>query len=197
MWMVVGFGNSLRSDDCFGAEVCKALTAHQGIENFAEIVIAHQLTPELVELVSQAAGVIFVDASSDLAPGQLQFIALSETVDGTLDRTLHQTLDQALDGTLAEIPDQTKVNNPRANSPFSHHYTPQTVLTESGKLYGRTPQGWLCTVGGQHFELGEELSPPVKATVTQAVQLILKRIGLCGSNQKARPAERLKSRAQV
>ena len=143
MWLVIGYGNLLRSDDCFGAEVCRTLKSYPSIESLAKIIIVHQLTPELVDLINQAKGVIFVDASYDLAPGQLRFIPLEKAL-----------TDQLL----------------------SHNCTPQALLSETCRLYGSTPSGWLCAAGGINFELGEELSPHLQKIVPQAVKLIMEKV---------------------
>ncbi len=78
MWSIIGYGNSLRSDDCFGLEVCKMLKAYSTIENLAKIIIVHQLMPELIDSINRSEGVIFVDTSYDFIPGDLQFILLNQ-----------------------------------------------------------------------------------------------------------------------
>jgi hydrogenase maturation protease len=158
MWLVIGYGNSLRSDDRFGLEVCNELQSYAAVEQLVEIIITQQLTPDLIEAVSKASGVIFVDASTDLAPAQMQFISLEQSVD------------------------RENLSSAKPNSPFSHHCTPQVIFQAAQSLYGRVPQGWLCTVGGAYFELGEELSPLVKATIPEAVHFVLEKVGVSRTN---------------
>ena len=59
--LVIGYGNTLRSDDGVGPRVAEELTAQRlpGLEALA----CPQLTPELAEPVSRASRVIFVDAA--------------------------------------------------------------------------------------------------------------------------------------
>ena len=60
--LVIGYGNTLRQDDGVGVRVAEALMTLElpGVTTLT----CHQLLPELAELVSQAAGVVFVDASA-------------------------------------------------------------------------------------------------------------------------------------
>lgn len=68
MYLIIGWGNCLRGDDCLGLKVAELLEA-QSIE--AVICKSHQLLPEMSEEISRADQVIFVDASLEVAPGQM------------------------------------------------------------------------------------------------------------------------------
>ena len=68
MHLIIGWGNSLRGDDCLGLKVAELLEAQQ-IK--AVICKSHQLLPEMSEEISRADQVIFVDASLTVAPGQM------------------------------------------------------------------------------------------------------------------------------
>ena len=61
--LVIGYGNTLRSDDGVGAKVAAAV-AELGLPGVAALV-RHQLTPELAEPISEARAVVFVDAAAD------------------------------------------------------------------------------------------------------------------------------------
>jgi hydrogenase maturation protease len=63
-FLVIGYGNTLRSDDGVGPRVAAAVgkLGLPGVDTLA----CPQLTPELAETVSQADAVVFVDASADL-----------------------------------------------------------------------------------------------------------------------------------
>ena len=63
--LVIGYGNTLRSDDGVGAKVAAAV-AELGLPGVAALV-RHQLTPELAEPISEARAVVFVDAAVDAA----------------------------------------------------------------------------------------------------------------------------------
>jgi hydrogenase maturation protease len=62
--LVIGYGNTLRSDDGVGRKVAEAV-AGLGLPG-VQAIGCPQLTPEYAEPVSQAELVIFVDASVDL-----------------------------------------------------------------------------------------------------------------------------------
>ncbi len=56
MITVVGYGNSLRGDDGFGIYVGEALLS------FTNVILTHQLTPELIYKLENSDFVIFIDA---------------------------------------------------------------------------------------------------------------------------------------
>ena len=59
-FLVIGYGNTLRSDDGAGQRVAEKIAEWKlpGVQTLA----VHQLTPELAENIAQADTVIFVDA---------------------------------------------------------------------------------------------------------------------------------------
>jgi hydrogenase maturation protease len=62
-FLVIGYGNTLRSDDGVGAKVAAAV-AELALPGVVALV-RHQLTPELAEPISEARAVVFVDAAAD------------------------------------------------------------------------------------------------------------------------------------
>ena len=72
--LVIGYGNTLRSDDGVGPKVAEetAALALPGVQALA----CALLTPELAEPVSRAATVVFVDAAVD-APREVQMRKLA------------------------------------------------------------------------------------------------------------------------
>jgi len=60
--LIIGYGNPLRGDDAVG------YLAAQRLDGFA----LHQLTPELMEPISRAAAVIFIDAKTGGKPGAIE-----------------------------------------------------------------------------------------------------------------------------
>ena len=67
--LVIGIGNSLRSDDGLGWAVAEQLSARTD-ENL-QVLKVHQLTPELAEEISEADLAVFVDAGAHGTPGTL------------------------------------------------------------------------------------------------------------------------------
>jgi hydrogenase maturation protease len=68
--LIIGYGNPLRGDDGFGFLAAERL--RETIDDpDIEILALHQLTPELMEPVSRAGRVIFIDAAAEGEPGKL------------------------------------------------------------------------------------------------------------------------------
>jgi len=147
MWLVIGYGSPLHSDDRLGWAVSDRLETALD-PAVAEIVTCTQLTPEWSEPISRADGVLFVDASAELPPGQIDCVELT---------------DHALE-----------VNAP--GSIFTHHVTPQSLMDAACALYGHAPPGWLFSVGAANFDLGDMLSPEVADAIPALMELIGERI---------------------
>ena len=64
--LIIGYGNTLRTDDGVGPHVARVL-ASRGYNAMA----ATQLLPEMAERISLAGLVIFVDCRADLGPGEI------------------------------------------------------------------------------------------------------------------------------
>jgi hydrogenase maturation protease len=69
-------GNSLRSDDGVGLQIAEAVEADPRFAG-VEVVSAMQFTPELAELIAAADEVAFVDASAELAAGEVRLLPVS------------------------------------------------------------------------------------------------------------------------
>lgn len=65
-YLIIGYGNSLRSDDGAGQRVAEAVE-NWNMENLRSIA-SHQLSPELAEEISRTDVVIFVDAATSEPP---------------------------------------------------------------------------------------------------------------------------------
>jgi hydrogenase maturation protease len=68
--LIIGYGNPLRRDDGFGrvaAQRLRDLIAAPDVE----IIDQHQLTPELMDPISRAGRVVFIDARAGGAPGEV------------------------------------------------------------------------------------------------------------------------------
>ena len=68
--LIVGIGNPLRSDDGLGWHAAQDLLREA--LNDVQVVAAQQLTPEISELASKAARVVFIDAAREGKPGSLR-----------------------------------------------------------------------------------------------------------------------------
>ncbi|MGA2961445.1 MAG: hydrogenase maturation protease [Candidatus Korobacteraceae bacterium] len=68
--LVIGYGNPLRGDDGFGGLAASYVEERQipGLE----VIISHQLNPELTELLHNCSHAIFLDAVAGDEPGTLR-----------------------------------------------------------------------------------------------------------------------------
>jgi hydrogenase maturation protease len=69
--LIVGYGNRLRSDDGLGVRAAEELSK-AGPAVGTEILVRHQLTPELAETISHVELVLFLDASRVGQPGEIR-----------------------------------------------------------------------------------------------------------------------------
>jgi hydrogenase maturation protease len=83
--LIVAYGNPLRCDDGIAWHVADLLRKRLS-PSTADIVCAHQLTPEFAETLSQARGAIFIDAREGGEPGriyQAQVVTAADSINGT------------------------------------------------------------------------------------------------------------------
>ena len=73
-------------------------------------------------------------------------------------------------GTVTAFPVEPAASLP---SVFTHHLDPTALLRLARDLYGRSPSCAVAiTIGGECFDLNEELSVPVGAAVTHALEAV-------------------------
>lgn len=68
--LLIGFGNVLRGDDGVGVRVAERLGGDD-LGPDVQVVAAHQLLPEHVDLLRDAGLAVFVDAAADVPPGEV------------------------------------------------------------------------------------------------------------------------------
>jgi hydrogenase maturation protease len=71
--LIVGIGNPLRTDDGFGWRLADRLVA-RGLPAGVAVYAYHQLTPELAEVLYEAAQVIFLDVDIGVPPGVVRVL---------------------------------------------------------------------------------------------------------------------------
>lgn len=146
--LVIGYGNPLRCDDGLGWHVADVLDDHlKHMDKHPSIHILrhHQLQPEMAEPISQAAHVLFVDASIGDTPGTIAYSPVHP--------------EDILSDAGAGI--------------FSHQLTPAGLLTWAQSLYGRCPNATVVSVVGYSFAYSESLSPIVEAVLPDVVNRIV------------------------
>jgi hydrogenase maturation protease len=68
--LIVGYGNPLRGDDGFGFLAAERLQ-NSNADPEVEVLVLHQLTPELMETLSRAGRAVFLDAAVGTEPGRM------------------------------------------------------------------------------------------------------------------------------
>jgi hydrogenase maturation protease len=151
--VVIGYGNDLHGDDGVGQEVAKAL--YSGRDSAPAVTPAGffwspQLLPEMALELSGSSFAVFVDAAYDgNPPGSVKVHRLDP--EGT-----------AGDGSAG-----------RAGAVGCWlDLSPKRLLSLSRQLYGHAPAAVLVTVSVGAAEIGEVLSPPVRAAVPVAVEAV-------------------------
>ena len=82
-----------------------------------------------------------------------------------------------VDAHTGDIPQEVQmvpVESEFQRSPFTHHLTPQSLLSMCETLYQKKPKAALVSVRGYHFGFERELSAETGALVPEAVGLITK-----------------------
>jgi hydrogenase nickel insertion protein HypA len=147
--IVIGYGNTLRSDDGAGQKVAEILDGWQlrGVRSIA----VHQLTPELAEILATAELVIFVDVygvdQSELAAenSDIRVISIANTASGK---------------------DYT------ASIGSGHVADPYGLLYLTDLVYGQAPAAWWILIPAWDFKFGEKLSSFTIMGMAKALQQI-------------------------
>ncbi len=143
--LVIGYGNTLRSDDGAGPFVARALEAR--VPAGTRILDAHQLTPEMAIDISVATRVVFVDAI-DVARGLARRESAPQESGSRVSR-------------LEPEPGADPLN-PHASDPGS-------LLWLAKTLFGGAPEAWLVAIPGTEFGFGETLSPGTARASADAI----------------------------
>jgi hydrogenase maturation protease len=143
--LLVAYGNRLRGDDGVAWHVAdRVVAALAGVPSVRlRTITAHQLTPELADVVADAAIVVFVDAACDRPPGDV-FVRPVLPAPG-----------------------------PTAGLTHHHYDPPMILRLAREVHGRAPAEAWLVTVGANSFECGETLSPVVAAAVPSACDAAL------------------------
>ena len=89
-------------------------------------------------------------------------------------------IDAAQGGEPGEIRER-RIDAAAAIPNFTHHATPEGLVGGALRLYGQAPEAVLFTIAAASFEIGEELSAPVRDAVAVLVERVLASIPSSGS----------------
>ena len=93
--LILGYGNTLRSDDGAGSRAAAALESELSSKDVV-VIGAHQLAPEMAETVAQATRVLFLDASHTGVPGEIRCERIRRNPDFQPEKLTHELSPPAL-----------------------------------------------------------------------------------------------------
>jgi len=140
--LIIGMGNPLRGDDGLGWHVIERLR-DRAVDDGADLLACHQLTPELAAPVAQSERVIFIDAAAGEPAGEIR-VERVEAVDGS----------DSLPGAL------------------SHRLDPPALVGYAKALYGKVPEAILVSVKGSDYPFSENLSEAAMSAVPGVLRLV-------------------------
>lgn len=144
-YLLIGYGNTLRSDDGVGPAVAEQFRAEAdtlmgGDADDLRVVAVPQLVPELAEVMAAAERVVLVDASRGLDPGAVEVRRVEPS--------------------------------PEAVETRIHAYDPATLAAWARGVYGNAPEIHVVAVGTQDFSFGHGLTPEVAEAVPDVVRTV-------------------------
>jgi hydrogenase maturation protease len=151
--LILGYGNPDREDDGVAWHILRALTIRLGL-----------IPPESYEDEFPESMQIDFDFQLQLTPEMAEDIAAYEYV-------------CFIDAHTGNIPEPVRlitVESEFQNSPFTHHLTPQSLMSMCETIYGKKPEAVLLSVLGHRFLFTRELSEETAALVPQAVESVWK-----------------------
>lgn len=149
--LILGYGNPDREDDGVAWHILRALTIRLGL-----------IPPESYEEEFPELAQIDFAFYLQLTPEMAEEIASYPYV-------------CFIDAHTGNIPEPVRLINVESefqNSPFTHHLTPQSLISICETIYGKKPDAALLSVLGHRFLFSRELSEETAALVPQATELI-------------------------
>lgn len=151
--LILGYGNPDREDDGVAWHILRALTIKLGL-----------VPPESYEDEFPDSAQIDFAFYLQLTPEMAEDVASYPYV----------CFIDAHTGNIPEPVRLIKVKSEFQNSPFTHHLTPQSLVSMCETIYGKRPDAALLSVIGHRFLFSRELSEETAALVPQATELIWK-----------------------
>lgn len=149
--LLLGYGNPDREDDGVAWHILRALTIKLGL-----------VPPESYEDEFPESTQIDFDFQLQLTPEMAEDISSYSYV-------------CFIDAHTGNIPEPVRlidVESEFQSSPFTHHLTPQSLISMCETIYGKKPDAALLSVLGHRFLFTRELSGETAGLVPQAVALI-------------------------
>ncbi len=151
--LIVGYGNPDREDDGVAWHILRALTIQLGLPS-----------PKSYD-----------DEFPEYAPIDFAFyLQLTPEMAEDINEYEHVCFVDAHTGNIPEPVRLVAVDSEFQRSPFTHHLTPQSLVSMCETLYGRKPDAALLSVLGHRFLFTRQLSAETASLVPQAVDLLRK-----------------------
>lgn len=148
--LIIGYGNSLRSDDGVGRYLAERIADRQFSD--VKVLSVHQLTPELAAEMAQVRAVIFIDA---IAHSQTTITDEELSTEPPAPEIMIESL------TYSEV-----------QPSLGHSSNPEALLKLCHDLYGQTPLAWWVTIPTQNFDFGETFSDVTQAAIAPAITIL-------------------------
>lgn len=149
--LIIGYGNPDREDDGVAWHILRALTVKLCLPS-----------PDSYEdEFPEYSSIDFVF-----------YLQLTPEMAEEIDEYEHVCFVDAHTGNIPEPVRLIAVESEFQHSPFTHHLTPQSLISMCETLHGRKPDAALLSVLGHRFLFSRELSEATAALVPQAVDLI-------------------------
>lgn len=149
--LLLGYGNPDREDDGVAWHILRALTVELGLS-----------APDSYEDEFPESAQIDFAFHLQLTPEMAEDVASYPYV----------CFIDAHTGNIPEAVRLIDVESEFQNSPFTHHLTPQSLISMCETIYGKKPNAVLLSVLGHRFLFTRELSPETATLVPHAVELI-------------------------
>ena len=149
--LIIGYGNPDREDDGVAWHILRALTMKLGLAS-----------PESYEDEFPEFTLIDFAFHLQLTPEMAEDISPYQYV-------------CFVDAHTGNIPEPVRLINVESEfqaSPFTHHLTPQSLLSMCETIYEKKPEAALLSVLGHRFLFSRQLSEETAQLVPQAVELI-------------------------
>jgi len=149
--LIIGYGNPDREDDGVAWHILRALTTKLGLDS-----------PDSYEDEFPESSLIDFAFTLQLTPEMAEDISVYEYV-------------CFVDAHTGNIPDPVRLINVESEfqaSPFTHHLTPQSLLSMCETIYRKKPDAALLSVLGHRFLFSRQLSEETAQLVSQAVELL-------------------------
>ena len=148
---MIGYGNPDREDDGVAWHILRALTVKIGLPS-----------PESYEDEFPESALFDFAFHLQLTPEMAEDISAYKYV----------CFVDAHTGNVPKLVRMIEVESEFQRSPFTHHLTPQSLLSMCETLYGKKPEAALLSVLGHRFLFTRQLSDETADLVPEAVDLI-------------------------